>query len=889
MLRLLILIASICLLAGCQPEARVSFNEEIRPIFNAKCIGCHGGVKQAGGFGLVFRENALRETDSGKFAIVPGKPGKSEVISRVRHENAELRMPFDGAPLSETEISLLETWIDQGAAWEEHWAYQPPVSPEIPPVEDDWVTDEIDALVLSSLRNQNLAPARRAQKAELLRRVSFDLTGLPPSSSLSIKFLNEQMDYESLIDSLLACAAYGEHRAVKWLEMARYADSKGFERDRARSIWRYRDWVIRAYNGDMPYDQFIVEQLAGDLLPEPTEDQLVATGFHRNTMSNGEGGTENEEFRVAAVVDRVNTTWEVFQGTTMSCVQCHAHPYDPLTHEDFYNSYALFNNTFDHDHITEAPLLRTFYAKDQQKYKKLEDWVREHEEKEARTQVQRWRTMIRVGEPRIRPYDFEDNIGGVFTDRADEDYHYLRPGNSFRLPTHDLTDVAALHVRHQPLKKATLEIRLDSLHGPLAGVLTSAGSRSLRTTRVPLDLPGGEHQLYFVATGGEDAEAKLFSLYAIGYEPELPGANKPGAEEIETFIGDLLAAKDSITTPIMVATEGASVRASHLFKRGNWLVNGQEVSGGVPALLTGNSKPKITDRLEFARWLTSPGQPLTARVAVNRIWGRIFGTALVATVEDLGSQGAKPKHQALLDYLALEFSGPLAWSEKALIRKIVLSSTYRQSSEATPKLLARDPFNELLARGPRKRLSAEQIRDQALAVSGLLSGKMYGPGVMPPQPPGLWDAVPFSNLKWKVSEGEDRYRRALYTYLRRSVVYPGLTTFDASDREVCLSRRTITNTPLQALMALNDPVFLEAAQSLAKRVASLETVDEKIDALFERLILRPATDDERSVLRTLHTQSLRVYNAEEDSSAELQAMTVVANALLNIDEFLTLS
>jgi len=641
--------------------------------------------------------------------------------------------------------------------------------------------------------------------------------------------------------------------------------------------------VIRAYNEDLPYDRFIEEQLAGDLLPDPTEDQLVATGFHRNTMSNGEGGTENEEFRVAAVIDRVNTTWEVFQGTTMSCVQCHAHPYDPLTHEDFYTSYALFNNTFDHDHITEAPLLRTFHAEDQAKYQQLEDWVRAHTEEEARTQVQSWRMLVRVGEPKIRPYDFEDEVGGVFTDRADEDYHYLKSGNSFRLPAHDLTEVAALHVSHQSLEQGTLEVRLDSATGPLVGTLVPARGRALRTKRVELDVPPGEHHLYFVATGGEDAEAKLFSIYAIGYEPRLPGADEPGVEKIEAFVGDLLAAKDSITTPIMVATEGESVRKNHLFERGNWLVPGKEVSGGVPELLAGESPPAVNNRLDFARWLTSPGQPLTARVAVNRIWGELFGTALVPTVEDLGSQGARPRHQDLLDYLALEFSGPLAWSEKALIRKIVLSATYRQSSVATPAQLAEDPYNELLARGPRKRLSAEQLRDQALAVSGLLSSKMYGPGVMPPQPDGIWEAIPFSRSRWKESEGEDRYRRTLYTFLRRSAVHPGLTTFDASDREFCLSRRTITNTPLQALMALNDPVFLEAAQALADKLPGSTAVEDQINTLYITLLQRPAEADEVAVLRGLYDQALAV---DPDAG---KALAVVANALLNVDEVLTLS
>lgn len=891
MSRLLTFFLLVTFLFACQEEQGVSFNKDIRPIFNEKCVGCHGGVKQAGGFGLVFRENALRETDSGKLAIVPGRPGQSELLHRVRHENPDLRMPFEAEPLSEAEIELLELWIDQGAEWEEHWAYLAPERPDVPVMDDAWDRNEIDGFVRTALLQRDLAPAFSAQKRHLLRRVAFDLTGLPPKPLLTGEFMSESITYEMLIDSLLNSVDYGEHWAAKWLELARYADSRGYERDRARSIWRYRDWVIRAYNDDLPYDVFVTQQLAGDLLPEPTDDQLVATGFHRNTMSNGEGGTENEEYRVAAVIDRVNTTWEVFQGTTMGCVQCHAHPYDPLTHEDFYTSYALFNNTADHDHVSEAPVLRTLYAEDEAKYEKLEDWLREYGKKEARAQVQKWRMMIKTGEPMIRPYDFEANEGGVFTGRADEDVLFMKSGNSFRLPARDLTNVAALHLSYRPMSPATIEFRIGAVDGPVVGSVDSEGWGSIRTLRVPLE--GSVGQLHLSGNGAEktnlyctvrsDDTGKLTAINAIGYEPYLPGKQEAGYAEVEAYIAGLLKAKDSITTPVMVETEGESRRPNYLFKRGNWLVHGKEVSPSVPALLAGKAPREIENRLDFARWLTSPGQPLTARVAVNRLWGALFGNAFVTTVEDLGSQGAKPQHQELLDYLALEFSGPMEWSQKALLRKIVLSATYRQSSAASPELLARDPHNDLLARGPRKRLTAEQIRDQALAVSGLLSKKMYGPGVMPPQPDGLWDAIPYSNMKWTTSEGEDRYRRAVYTYLRRSVAHPLLTTFDGSNREVCLSRRTITNTPLQALMTLNDPAYLEVARSLAESVAGMPEVKQKINALYERLLLRPAGVEEVAVLTQLYEEAIAVDSDEES------ALTVVANALLNIDEFLTVS
>ncbi|MGB3802129.1 MAG: DUF1553 domain-containing protein [Lewinella sp.] len=877
-----LLFVVLVVLCACQPERTVSFNEDIRPIFNEKCVGCHGGVKQAGGFGLVFRENALQETESGKFAIVPGRPGSSEIIARVRHEEAELRMPYDAAPLSEEEIRLLETWIDEGAEWEEHWAYQPPVKPDIPKVEGEQPASAIDAFVLASLLDKDISPAPAAEKRDLLRRVSFDLTGLPAPDGLAGAFLSDGLTYEALVDSLLARPSYGEHQAAKWMELARYADSRGYERDRPRSIWRYRDWVVQAFNDDLPYDDFVTHQLAGDLLPEATEDQLVATGFHRNTQSNGEGGTENEEYRVAAVIDRVNTTWEVFQGTTMACVQCHSHPYDPISHEEFYTSYALFNNTVDHDHVTEAPLLRTLYAADEAKYKSLEEWLGEYAKDETRKQVADWRKLIKVREPRLRPEVFEDVVGGVFTARADEDFLFLSPGNSFALPRLDVSDVGALHLDIRPMGEGSLEVRLDGPEGPVVAVQPFERDRQrFPHVRLPIELPEGEHALYFVARG--DKEGKILAVNAVGFEPKLPGAEAPGVEKIEAYITDLLAAEDSITTPVLVETTGASRRKNHLFERGNWLVHGKEVSGGVPKLLDGDKESTVENRLDFARWLTSADQPLTSRVAVNRAWAQLFGVGLVATLEDVGSQGAKPTHQELLDYLATEFSGPLAWSTKALLREIALSATYRQSSEAGPQLLNRDPNNELLARGPRKRLRAEEIRDQALAVSGLLSRKRGGPGVMPPQPDGLWNNIPYSDIEWVTSTGEDRYRRALYTYLRRSSIHPGMTTFDGSNRELCLSRRTITNTPLQALMTLNDPAYLEVADKLAEKVAELPDLPAQIDGLFHLMLRRPAAPEEQRILSALYREA---YATDQDPH---EALAVVANALLNIDEFLTTS
>ncbi|MBB4078519.1 hypothetical protein GGR28_001132 [Lewinella aquimaris] len=873
-MRILLLLIPVVVASCTEADPRVSFNADVRPILNAKCVGCHGGVKQAGDLGLIFRENALG-------AVVPGQPRRSELIRRVRHEDPEVRMPYEAPPLSEAEIQTLERWIEQGAEWEDHWAYEPPVpTPPSSPVPDGG--NEIDAYVADALLASGISPAPAAPPATLLRRVSLDLTGLPPTPEEMETFLADPSEaaYSRAVDRLLASPRYGEHRAAGWLDLARYADSRGYERDRPRTIWPYRDWVIRAFNDDMPFDQFTVEQLAGDLLPNPTPDQLIATAFHRNTPSNGEGGTNNEEYRTVSVMDRVNTTWEVWQGTTMACVQCHSHPYDPILHEDYYNSFAFFNNTADHDHVWELPAVRIPSAALRGKIDSLQNWVTSYG---TDAEADYWLRFLQTREPIVRPYYFEDVVGGVFTDRADEDFMVMRSGNSFLLPTTSLDSVEALHLLSGDRRDYVLEVRLDDSTGATVATYDSQRKQGSGPKIISLDSVRGRHRL-FVTVTGEEKDVPLTNIYGFYFQARLPGAGRDNYAAVKQYIADLAGSRDSVQVPVLSDHPPEMQRTTHLFERGNWLVPGRVLDGGVPAIMPPLPAGQEKNRLTFARWLTAPENPLTARVAVNRIWGELFGTGLVATPEDFGSQGAMPTHPELLDWLAVHFATDLKWSTKQLIRLIVHSKTYRQSSAARPEL-GDDPYNQLLARGPRSRLTAEQLRDQMLAVSGLLSDKMYGPGVMPPQPDGLWDHIPYSDIKWETSAGEDRYRRAVYTYLRRSVIHPGLTTFDGSSREICLSRRTETNTPLQALATLNDPAFTEAMHHLVGEVLN-ETDDPAlaVDRLHRRVLYRPIREGDREDLLQLYREALREYDGRQKD-----ALFVVANVLFNLDEFLTKS
>ena len=708
----------------------VLFNEDVRPILNDNCLNCHGGVRQSGEFSLLFASEAFAPTESGHPAIVPGHPDSSEFIRRIRHTDPEERMPLEHEPLLEEEINILEQWIAEGAKWDTHWAYKSLQPVTVPvPRNASWGYNDIDRFILNRIEEQGLTVSPQADCRTLIRRVSLDLTGLPPTLEEVETYCNVQSieAYEKVVDRLLASDRFGEHWAAMWLDLARYADTKGYEKDSPRTIWMYRDWVIKAFNQDMPFDQFTTEQLAGDLLPDPSNDQLIATAFHRNTMNNDEGGTDNEEFRIASVIDRVNTTWEVWMGTTMACVQCHSHPYDPFRQTEYFQFFAFFNNTADHDTPNEFP---------------------------------------------------------------------------------------------------TLTVEFDS-------------------------------------------------LYAQAHN-----------------INDGL-----VKTPIMQELPADSSRTTYFFNRGSWLDQGDEVASGVPEIMNSWPADAPMNRLGVAQWIVDAENPLTSRVMVNRFWAEIFGAGLVETLEDFGSQGQAPTHPELLDWLAQEFMGTHDWRVKALLKELVMSATYRQRSQVRPEDLDVDPLNRYLARASRTRLSAEQVRDQALAVSGLLSDKMYGPGVMPYQPDGIWRA-PYSNLAWETSEGEDKFRRGIYTFWRRSAPYPSMVAFDSPSREVCVSRRVPTNTPLQALVTLNDPVYIEAAREMAHAMKANGNNDLSASLRFgfSQALVREPVPRELDILMTLYQDAYFEYKEERgviatasvrESDIELDAYTVVANAILNFDEFLT--
>lgn len=729
--------ALLALLLGSSGELRaaVDFSREIRPILSANCLACHGPDEEA-------REAGLRlDTAEGAREVVLPRED-AELVARIRSDDPDEVMPppDSGHQLTVAEIALLQKWVDEGAKYEKHWSFQKPVKAVVPSG-----IHPVDHFIREKLEEAGLEMSERADRFALIRRLSLDLTGLPPTLEMADEFA-AQGNYGEMIDRLLASSAFGEHWARMWLDLARYADTKGYEKDRGRTIWRYRDWVIEAFNEDMPFDQFTREQLAGDLLPDPTSDQILATAFHRNTMENDEGGTDNEEFRVAAVKDRVDTTMQVWMGLTMGCAKCHTHKYDPITIEDYYSFYALFNQTEDADQT--APVVPT--------------------------------------------------------------------------PTPE-----------QKSELARLEREIAKLSAK--------------------DDPGEE-----------------------------------GRDRLKKAESDLAQLRQTIpTTPIMRELPLEKQRVTRIHRRGNFLDQGKEVTPGLPNAFGDFPDGAEANRLGVARWLTHPDNPLTARVMVNRVWARLFGVGIVETEEDFGRQGSVPSHPALLDWLAVDYREK-GWSLKKLLRLLVNSETYRQSSRLTSDRLNRDPRNRLLSRGPRFRLAAEMVRDQALAASGLLTEKVGGPSVMPPQPPGVWKST-YNGDRWKNATGPDRYRRGLYTYLKRTSPYPAMTTFDAGSGEVCQIRRVRTNTPLQALVGLNDPAFLEAAGALSKRMRDLTHG-------FRLVLIRAPREDELSRLQALRDTLEEHYRQDPEAAADLvasaglaegrAALIAVANVLLNLDETL---
>ncbi len=892
---------------------RVDFNSQIKPLLNKNCIVCHGGVKKASDFSLLFKQEAFASAKSGHPAIIPGDANGSELIRRLSLTDPEERMPLDAPPLKADEIELLRQWIDQGAEWGDHWAFTTPELPGVPNIgtvwsrlglsshpETAWAANEIDHFVLEKLREEGLTPSPLADKATLLRRVSLDLTGLPPTEAEANAFLADSSPeaYTKQVDRLLASPAFGERWAGMWLDLARYADTKGYERDPGRTIWRYRDYLIKAFNADKPYDQFLTEQLAGDLMPRATDEQLIATGFHRNTMNNDEGGTQDEEFRVAAVIDRVNTTWDVFQGTTFACVQCHSHPYDPFRHDDYYKYMAFFNNARDEDVTTETPTLRFYKGNDSLKLIQLKTFVRQsvRDPQKANAEVRRVELMARTMEPKINSHDFDQYVNASLLDAK---FFGVQDKGSARIKPLTLTGRSRLYVAWgTSAPDAEMTFRLDS---PTGRVLTtvpvpktgSAWSDSVQVIALPALT--GKHAVYLSLNSPTKPKDWVMLKWVSFQSPLAPLAE-------QTLLA--LLNKNADQTPIMLDGTGEMARKTHVFVRGSWLSPGVEVQPDVPSTLPSldTDEQKLPrNRLGLAQWMTRPDHPLTARVAVNRFWEQLFGTGIVETVEDMGTQGIQPTHRELLDWLAVTFIQDDQWSMKKLLKRMVLSSTYRQRSEVSPPVLATDPFNRYFARGPRVRLSAEQVRDQALAVSGLLNTKMYGPSVMPPQPNGIWQS-PYNGEAWIQAKDGEQYRRALYTYWKRTAPYPSMITFDSPSREFCQIRRLRTNTPLQALVTLNDPVYVEAAQRLAEYMLHQGTMPEKqIQAGFRRLTLHEPSPKKQAVLLTLYRETAAYYarhpaeagmlvgrdSLKTDLLPKQAALMVTANAMMNLDKVIT--
>jgi hypothetical protein len=897
---LLFLLALLLFSPGCK-EPEIDFNTEIKPILNKHCISCHGGVKRNGNFSVLFRDEALDTTESGKRGIIPGDPDHSEMIRRITSTDPEERMPYKEEPLSENEIQLLKKWIRQGAPWGVHWAYVAPKAVPVPTTgrakegiysDKEWAKNEIDYFIHEKLKQEKLTPSGEASPEILIRRLYLDLIGLPPTDAEVEAYLKEESAdaYERVVDHLLASPHFGEKWASWWLDMARYSDTKGYERDAGRTIWRYRDWVIRAFNSDMPFDQFTIEQLAGDLLPNPSDDQLVATAFHRNTMNNDEGGTEDEEFRVAAVIDRVGTTWEVWQSTTMACVQCHTHPYDPFLHEEYYKSMAFFNNTRDEDTQGEHPNLRTYQEEDEKKLEQIRQWIWERagpERESAET------LFLRTLEPKHHPHDFDEFLNGELIDTK---WLGIRSGGSARLRKIKLDGKASLYMNYWTGESGgSLEIKKDGLNGEvIASVKLNKTKGARKIIAVPLTAVSGRHDLYFVFhNAGISPEKPVCGIEWIALRDALPGKSHHAYDEMNrTFMELLNAAVEN--TPVMIESNQEQFRPTHVFERGNWLAQGARVDPGVPASLNPFPNNEPANRLGFARWLFENDNPLTARSAVNRFWEQIFGQGIVETPEDFGTQGATPSHPELLDWMALRFKNDHRWSMKKLLKDIVMSATYRQDSYLTEEHIQKDPSNRFLARAPRLRLSAEQVRDQALAVSGLLSKKMFGKSVMPYQPAGIWNTV-YNGESWNESDGEDAYRRSVYTYMKRTSPYPAFMMFDGSSREVCVSRRIRTNTPLQALVTLNDSSFIVAARHLALQMMSKgKTPREQIESGYRQMLGRSMPPKKLSIFVDLYKDAYQRYDtdkkasgkltASEIASPALAALTVVANGLLNLDE-----
>jgi len=928
---LLVAIMLTCVASAGRADEAIDFNQQIRPLLSRHCFRCHGQdeAHREAELRLDQREPAITQLDSGNTPIVPGKAAASELYVRISSPEDDLRMPpvETGVRLTDREIEAVKHWIDQGAPYARHWSFIAPQHQQLPLVSDPgWIRNPIDLFVLAQLDRQQLKPSGEASRYELIRRLSLDLRGLPPTPSEVGEFVADAAPdaYERLITLFLDDPAYGERWARLWLDLARYADSRGYGSDPLRpNMWRYRDWVIDAFNRNLPYDKFTVEQLAGDLLPDATVQQQMATAFHRNTMTNTEGGTDDEEFRVAAVKDRIETTFQVWMGLTMQCANCHDHKYDPIKQEEYYRFFAIFNQTADTDLPNELPVIEVPTPEILAQHKRIDTQIRD-----LRGQIELTQKQLAAASEATRPQPM--------------DGRFVRIELVGKKKTLSLAEVQVWHGEHN-LAIAGKATQSSTTHDGKAALAIDGNTdgrffETKTTTHTSaeddpwweLDL-GEEKKVERVAVWNRtdnNLQSRLtnFRIRLLNaaretvWQQEVKLPPKPSSDfavrrltppeqkiaQLENKIVKLAKTKSAIPTlPVMQELPQDQRRSTHLMVKGNFLDKGRAVEPALPVKFNAADESIPNNRLGAAQWLVAPDNPLTSRVAANRIWAQLFGIGLVETEEDFGTQGEPPSHPRLLDWIATELveSG---WDLKQTIRLFVSSATYRQSSRVTSDLVQRDPRNRLLARGPRFRLDAETLRDQALALSGLLSYKLNGPSVYPYQPKGLWRAAFNGQRTWPVSQGEDKYRRGLYTFWRRTIPYPSMQTFDAPSREICTVRRIRTNTPLQAFVTLNDPVYVEAAQALARRLVREGGADARERAGYGlRLCLsRPATGQQVDHLVALYESELAYYRNESEAAnqistdplgplpegsdvAELAAWTVVANVLLNLDGVLT--
>ena len=984
---------ALCL--GQSKPTQRTFSHDVEPIFRAQCLSCHSANAPSGGLDLSSAAGVKKGGDSGPL-FVAGKPGSSILIKRLKGEGGLPQMPMGFQPIEAGKLAAITEWIAQGAKFDAgakvHWAYLAPKRPLVPSTKNKgWVSNPIDAFVLQKLESKGWKPSSPASKENLIRRVSLDLTGMPPTLKEVDEFLADKSPkaYEKVVDRLLASPHFGEKMAATWLDLARYADTNGYEKDDRRSMWLWRDWVINAYNRNMPYDQFTLEQLAGDLLPNPTSSQMVATGFNRNTMLNLEGGVDPDEAMVETINDRVATTSTVWLAQTMACARCHDHKYDPLSQEDYYKMFALFtNNEYEErgnksvsemkywePELSVPTLQQTRDLENTDAAIKIADSNIAEAEVRIPDFVSRWSKSLRrtrwvsVQNPRITTFPATtNNVSGDqirFSGPVPAQVVY-----KLQLPVSDILSLRALRIRAIPdpsfpnsgpgradsgnfiLSRAKVSVKgaaylpaiaasphvqngysaLGSLDDnpdtgwAIAGNYGKENQLILQLEEAVrlgnsnfIELEMGfeskqwpYHSLGRFAIDLSDSEFPFFEILPADARTLLAKENRSAEEEkqlqsaLRTYEPTLSRAlsqkqqlvqrRQSILASIPKAlvlrerVKGANLQAP-LRIRGEYLQPGPIVQAGTPKVLPAMSGSARKDRLSFSKWLFHPSHPLTARVQVNRLWEQAFGRGLVESVDNFGTQGSKPSHPELLDWLATEFIAR-KWDQKAMLKLMVMSNAYRQSSAMTAKQKQLDPQNVWLGRANRYRLPAESIRDTMLSSSGLLVRTIGGPSVFPFQPEGVWN-TPYSGDRWIQSPGPGSYRRGIYTFIKRTSPYPAFVNFDASSREQCLPKRTNTNTPIQALTLLNDQVTQNAAFALANRLDSAQTLDQKARLCFRLALGRKPKPAEQARIEALYVRLVARYRATPVESKKIAptpegaAWTMVASALFNLDEAIT--